>query len=82
MAHNHLRCDLMPSSAMAEDNYSVLTYNKINKSLKKKQNKKETEGAGDIAQEVCVCVGVWVCICICTCIHTRTYSTGSGWVCI
>jgi hypothetical protein len=32
VAHNHLLLDLMPSSGVSEDNYSVLTYNKsINK---------------------------------------------------
>jgi hypothetical protein len=29
----------MPSSGASEDSYSVLTYNKINKSLKKKKKK-------------------------------------------
>jgi hypothetical protein len=28
VAHNHLSWDLMPSSGMSEDSYSVLTYNK------------------------------------------------------
>ena len=28
VAHNHLHCDLMPSSGVSEDSYSVLTYNK------------------------------------------------------
>jgi hypothetical protein len=28
----------MPSSGVAEDSYSVLTYNKINKSFKKKKD--------------------------------------------
>jgi hypothetical protein len=32
VAHNHLQCDLTPSSAMSEDNYNVLTHiHKINK---------------------------------------------------
>jgi hypothetical protein len=26
MAHNHLQCDLMPSSGVSEDNYSVIMY--------------------------------------------------------
>jgi hypothetical protein len=28
VAHNHLWWDLMPSSGVSEDSYSVLTYNK------------------------------------------------------
>jgi hypothetical protein len=31
VAHNHLEWDLMPSSGVSEDSYSVLTYTKINK---------------------------------------------------
>jgi hypothetical protein len=26
VAHNHLQCDLTPSSGVTEDNYSVLIY--------------------------------------------------------
>jgi hypothetical protein len=28
VAHNHLKWDLMPSSGVSEDSYSVFTYNK------------------------------------------------------
>jgi hypothetical protein len=38
VAHNHLQCDLMPSSGVSEDSFSVLIYNKlINKSLKRQR---------------------------------------------
>ena len=29
VAHNHLQWDLMPSSGVSEDSYSVLRYNKL-----------------------------------------------------
>jgi hypothetical protein len=39
VAHDHLQCDLMPSSGVSEESYSVLTYNKqTNKQTNKLRN--------------------------------------------
>jgi hypothetical protein len=53
VTHNHLQCDLTPSSDVSENSYSVLIH-KTNKSSKKKKETKTPQilgpGSGSVSE--------------------------------